>query len=105
MPAEEWTQPEHVGRYLARADEFPHRLEDGRLIARLLERRPRMRAVGLDFSAVMLDAARERFAGEEGVELIKHDLGEPLPDLGRFVEHVAWKWLEMALLVGVKPTG
>ncbi|HEU5142388.1 MAG TPA: class I SAM-dependent methyltransferase [Solirubrobacterales bacterium] len=106
MPAEEWTRPEHVDRYLARADEFPHRLEgeavlleqiprdvrrvldlgtgDGRLLVRLREDRPGMTGVGLDFSEVMLAAARERFAGEERVELVEHDLGEPLPDLGRF---------------------
>jgi tRNA (cmo5U34)-methyltransferase len=41
--------------------------------------------VGLDFSEVMLRAARERFAGEDRVELVEHDLAEPLPAaLGRF---------------------
>jgi tRNA (cmo5U34)-methyltransferase len=106
MPAEEWTQPEHVDRYLARAEEFPHRLEgegvllelvpgdarrvldlgtgDGRLLALLRAERPALRAVGVDFSPAMLAAARERFAGEEWVELVEHDLGEPLPELGRF---------------------
>jgi tRNA (cmo5U34)-methyltransferase len=102
----EWRQSACVDRYLARADEFPHRLEgeavlleqvprdvgrvldlgtgDGRLLARLREGRPEMTGVGLDFSAVMLGAARERFAGDERIELVEHDLGEPLPDLGRF---------------------
>jgi tRNA (cmo5U34)-methyltransferase len=106
MPAEEWTRADHVGAYLARADEFPHRLEgegvlleqvpgdvgrvldlgtgDGRLLALLLAERPAMRGVGVDFSAPMLAAARERFAGEGRVELVEHDLGEPLPPLGRF---------------------
>jgi len=106
MPADEWTQAEHVDRYLARADDFPHRLEgegvlldhipldarrvldlgtgDGRLLARLREGRPRMRAVGVDFSPIMLSAARERFARDERVELVEHDLGVALPDLGRF---------------------
>lgn len=46
--------------------------------------RPEMTGVGLDFSAAMLEAARERFAGDESVELVEHDLAEPLPDLGRF---------------------
>lgn len=103
---EEWTVAEHVSRYLDRADEFPHRSEgegvlveqvpletsrildlgtgDGRLLAVLRTVRPQMRAVGLDFSEVMLQAARERFAGDEHVELVKHDLAEPLPALGRF---------------------
>jgi len=106
MPADEWTRSEHVDRYLARADEFPHRREgegvllelvplgvrrvldlgtgDGRLLALLREGRPRMEAVGVDFSPIMLSAARERFGGEGRVELVEHDLGLPLPDLGRF---------------------
>jgi tRNA (cmo5U34)-methyltransferase len=33
---------------------------------------------------VMLGAARERFAGDERVTLVKRDLGEPLGALGRF---------------------
>lgn len=32
----------------------------------------------------MLAAAHERFAGDERVELLKHDLAEPLPELGSF---------------------
>ena len=106
MASEEWTDAEHVSRYLARADGFPHRLEgervlleqiprdarrildlgtgDGRLLAMLAVERPALRGVGLDFSAVMLTAARERFAGDERFELVEHDLTRPLPDLGRF---------------------
>ncbi|HEX6228043.1 MAG TPA: class I SAM-dependent methyltransferase [Solirubrobacterales bacterium] len=106
MPAEEWTTAEHVDRYLARADEFPHHAEgesvlleqvprdvrcvldlgtgDGRLLALLQLDRPQMSGVGLDFSEVMLRAGRERFAGDRRVELVEHDLAEPLPELGRF---------------------
>jgi SAM-dependent methyltransferase len=106
VPAEEWTNAEHVDRYLARADEFPRRAEgesvllehvprdvrrvldlgtgNGRLIALLQTDRPEMRAVGLDFSDVMLAGARERFADDGRVELVQHDLDEPLPALGRF---------------------
>ncbi len=106
MPAEEWTTAEHVSRYLGRADEFPHRAEgegvlleqvplgarrlldlgtgDGRLMALLQVDRHEMRGVGLDFSEPMLEAARERFAGDERIELVEHDLTEPLPALGRF---------------------
>ena len=106
MPAEEWRTAEHVHRYLDRADEYPRRTEgesvlleqvprdvrrvldlgtgDGRLLALLQIDRPKMVAVGLDFSEVMLDAACERFARDERVELVAHDLAEPLPDLGRF---------------------
>ncbi len=104
---EEWTSDEtRVRRYLDRADDFPHRREgesvllehvpagvrrvldlgtgDGRLLALLLSDRPGMSGVGVDFSALMLGSARERFAGEERIELIEHDLSEPLPPLGRF---------------------
>jgi SAM-dependent methyltransferase len=106
MSAPEWTSPEHVRRYLSRADEYPRRPEgegvlldhvprgtprildlgtgDGRLLALLRADRPAMIGVGLDFSPLMLDAARERFAGDERVGLVGHDLTEPLPTLGRF---------------------
>ena len=105
MPGEEWTTAAHVDRYLDRADEFPHRADgesvlleqvpsgarrvldlgtgDGRLLAILVER-DGTAGVGLDFSELMLAAARERFAGTEGVEIVEHDLDDPLPDLGRF---------------------
>lgn len=107
MSGEEWTQDaEKVGRYLDRADEFPHRREgeavllahvprrvrrildlgtgDGRLIALLRADRPELAAVGLDFSELMLSRARERFEGDERIELIAHDLNLALPELGRF---------------------
>jgi len=104
--SEEWTIAEHVRRYLDRADEFPHRAEgeavlleqmpvdlhrvldlgtgDGRLLDLIRGERPQVDAVGLDFSDVMLAAARKRFDGAKGVKLVEHDLTEPLPDLGRF---------------------
>jgi tRNA (cmo5U34)-methyltransferase len=107
MAGEEWTlDEEKVGRYLDRADQFPHRLEgeavlleqipldvrrvldlgtgNGRLIALLQRERPQMSAVGLDFSELMLGAAGETFADDGRVELLRHDLGEPLPELGHF---------------------
>jgi SAM-dependent methyltransferase len=107
MQGEEWTADEQkVHRYLARADEFPHRVEgesvlcehvprdaqrvldlgtgDGRLLALLQVDRSEMLGVGLDFSELMLGAARERFADDERIDLVEHDLAEPLPPLGRF---------------------
>jgi tRNA (cmo5U34)-methyltransferase len=107
MGGEEWTQDaEKVGRYLSRADEFPHRLEgeavllehvprqarrildlgtgDGRLISLLQADRPELIAIGLDFSELMLTRARGRFDGDGRVELVAHDLSAPLPELGRF---------------------
>ena len=102
----EWTDPAHVRRYLDRADEFPRRAEgesvlfellgsgvrrvldlgtgDGRLLALVRGLIPDVTGVGLDFSPEMLAAARGRFAGEDRVQLVEHDLAEPLPDLGRF---------------------
>ena len=57
---------------------------DGRLLALLRHDRPAMAGVGLDFSELMLDAARRRFAEDPGVEIVEHDLSSPLPPLGRF---------------------
>ena len=107
MNSEEWVDAEHVSAYLANAGRFPHRLEgegvmidqlperalrvldvgtgDGRLMAMVLEARPGSTGVALDFSPVMLAAARDRFAGDERVEIVEHDLSERLPaDLGPF---------------------
>ncbi len=106
MPAEEWTTAEHVGRYLDRVDEYPRRPEgesvllehvprdarrvldlgtgDGRLLALLRLNRPAMLGMGLDYSDLMLEAAAKRFAGDERIELVKHDLAETLPAFGRF---------------------
>ena len=106
MAGEEWTVAEHANRYLALADDVPHRAEgegvlseqvprdvrrvldlgtgDGRLLALLQVDRPEMVGVGLDVSDVMLEAARKRFTDDERIELVKHDLAEPLPQLGRF---------------------
>ena len=106
MGADEWRAAGHVERYLERADEYRGRAEgervllehvpldvgrvldlgtgDGRLLALLKEDRPRMSGVGLDFSALMLEAAAERFADGDAIELVEHDMAAPLPDLGRF---------------------
>ena len=104
--SQEWTTTEHVSRYLERADAYPRRAEgesvllahvprdarrildlgtgDGRLLGLLLADRPGTSGVALDFSPLMLDAAHERFSGDARVELVAHDLAQPLPDLGRF---------------------
>ncbi|MDQ6775823.1 MAG: class I SAM-dependent methyltransferase [Actinomycetota bacterium] len=106
VASEEWTTAEHVGRYLGRADEYPRRAEgesalveqlprsarrildlgtgDGRLLALLRTDRPEMQGVGVDFSELMLAAARERFVDDDHIELVEHDLREPLRGLGRF---------------------
>ena len=102
----EWKDRTHVEAYLAMADQFPHRLEgeavlidhlpagarrildlgtgSGRLLAMIRSARPEAELLGLDFSEVMLEQARQRFGADEGVELLEHDFSEPLPELGRF---------------------
>lgn len=108
MSPEEWTTEEHALRYLARADAYPRRAEGesalieqvpadarrvldlgtgaGRLLGLLLNERPGIVGVGLDFSEPMLRAARERFAYDRRITLVEHDLAERLPGeaLGRF---------------------
>ncbi|MGC2373096.1 MAG: class I SAM-dependent methyltransferase [Solirubrobacteraceae bacterium] len=106
MAPSEWREPEYARDYLAHADSFPHRAEgegvlldhvprdarrildlgtgDGRLLALLRLDRPDSAGVGLDISEPMLGAARKRFEHEGGVELVRHDLADPLPELGSF---------------------
>jgi SAM-dependent methyltransferase len=56
---------------------------DGRLL-NLVRREHPVDAVAIDFSPTMLEAARRRFAGESSVDVIAHNLDEPLPALGKF---------------------
>lgn len=102
----EYATAEHALKYLARADRIPHRTEgeavlldlvprearrildlgtgDGRLLGLLRIERREARCAALDFSPTMLNAARRRFEGDDRVEVIEHDLNEPLPELGQF---------------------
>jgi SAM-dependent methyltransferase len=102
----EWRGAEKVADYRSRADTIPHRLEgdtvlvellpervervldlgcgDGRTLGIVREARPDALGVGLDFSPPMLAAARDRFAEDGAVQILSHDLAEPLPDLGSF---------------------
>jgi SAM-dependent methyltransferase len=57
---------------------------DGRLLALLLIDRPEAEGVALDFSPTMLEAARQRFAGNTRVRVVKHNLDQTLPELGKF---------------------
>lgn len=94
--------------YLARADKLPHRTEgervlleqippqtkrildlgtgSGRLLALVKLSKPNAEGVALDFSEPMLERARERFADDKTVRVIKHDFSFPLPakELGCF---------------------
>jgi tRNA (cmo5U34)-methyltransferase len=101
-----WTSRSHALDYLARADQLPHRTEgeavlleqvpttvrrildlgtgDGRLLALLKIDRPTVKSVALDFSDTMLESVRQRFAEDPAVEIVSHNLDNPLPDLGLF---------------------
>jgi tRNA (cmo5U34)-methyltransferase len=102
----EWQSAEHALAYLQRADHIPHRatgeavlLEelppgakrildlgcgDGRLLGLVLLARPDARGVAVDFSPVLLGRLRDRFAADPRVEVIEHDLNQPLPENGKF---------------------
>ncbi len=102
----EYAMAEHALKYLALADRIPHRTEgeavllefiprtvrrildlgtgDGRLLALLRIERRESEGVALDFSPAMLAAARERFRGEDKVQVVEHNLDVSLPDLGSF---------------------
>jgi SAM-dependent methyltransferase len=101
-----WFCADHALEYLARADTIPHRTEgerallewlpdrisrfldlgsgDGRLAALIKTVHPRAQAVALDFSPLMLQRLRGRFANDPLVTILDHSLDDPLPALGPF---------------------
>ncbi len=102
----EWTREQHVARYcdttLPNAPPVAHGHNDvlreivnpdvrhildlgcgdGRLLALCLDCAPNATGLGRDFSPPMLERARERFAGDDRVTFVTHDLREPLPSVG-----------------------
>ena len=97
-----WDRDEHARGYLSMGREWPpHRAEgeavmvaelpdrvdrvldlgcgDGRLSEVVLAARPGAAVVAVDFSPTMLDEVTERFAGRSAVEVVAHDLADPLP--------------------------
>ena len=102
----EWINADHATSYLGRADGIPHRKEgeatllelltghvtrvldlgsgDGRLLGFVLTRFPNAEAVALDFSPAMLERLRERFAANEKIRVVEHNMDFPLPALGKF---------------------
>ena len=102
-----WREDSHVARYLGTADTIPHRREgemvllellpprvarvldvgtgDGRLLGLVRLVHGDAEGVAVDFSPAMLDAARTRFADDDDVVVIEHDLDQSLdPSWGRF---------------------
>ena len=102
----EYATAEHALRYLSKADSIPHRTEgetvlmefiprnverildlgtgDGRLLALLRIDHPDAEGIALDFSPTMIQAARERFKDDPRVQIIDHNMDDPLPELGQF---------------------
>lgn len=102
----EWQTVKHALNYLEKADRVPHRaagemalLEelpatvhrvldlgsgDGRLLDLVLRARPEAVGVALDFSPPMLERLRQRFDSAGRVQVVAHDLQEPLQPLGIF---------------------
>lgn len=105
-PVNLWTSSEHAREYLERADSISHRNEgesalleflprttrrvldlgtgDGRLLDLVRGQNPDTEAIALDFSPAMIEAARQRFAGDSRVTVVAHNLDEILPALGPF---------------------
>lgn len=102
-----WDTAGHAEAYLERADGLPHRAEadaallefvpeavervldlgtgDGRVVALLKQRNPRISAVAVDFAPTMVELASRRFGNDLGVRVTSHDLDNPLdPSWGRF---------------------
>ena len=95
----EYAKASHALAYLARADNLPHRTEgesvileilprnvkrvldlgtgDGRLLALLKLNYPQAEGIAIDFSSIMLTAARKRFAEDTTTSVIEHDLENP----------------------------
>ena len=57
---------------------------NGHLLSLVLAHCPQATGVGLDFSSTMLSQSRERFAGNDRVTFVEHDMDHPLPELGSF---------------------
>ena len=96
-----WVDAEHARAYLGSRDEIPYRAQgmtalaeflpsdvgrvldlgtgDGVTLALVRELRPGAVGIAADFSAEMLTLARARFATDGDVEVVAHDLGDPLP--------------------------
>lgn len=101
-----WSSSQHALEYLSRADSIPHRTEgeatlleclpaqihrvldlgsgDGRLLSLVKLARPNVSAIALDFSTAMLVRLKGRFSSSKSVQVINHDLQNPLPQFGKF---------------------
>jgi tRNA (cmo5U34)-methyltransferase len=98
-----WTEAAHARDYLERRRDIPHRDEgydalleylpatvrrvldlgtgDGYLVGVIRQMHPHVMALAADFSAEMLGRARERFGDVADVDVVEHDLDDPLPSV------------------------
>lgn len=96
-----WSRPAWARRYLRERDGIPHRAEgvavlvellppeprrvldlgtgDGYLMGVVRAARPGVTGVACDFSEEMLERARTRFGTTDEVDVVAHDLNDPLP--------------------------
>ena len=102
-----WPSAAHAVDYLSKADTLPHRTDgeaelleclppsisrildlgagDGRLLSLVRLARPGASGIALDFSPTMIAQLRQRFDGDTTVEIVVHNMDEPLPSvLGTF---------------------
>ena len=104
--ANSWTSPKKALEYLQRADTIPHRVEGeatllefippsakkvldlgsgaGRLMGLVKSLLPQAEFVALDYSPAMIEHFHAAFPGEDRVQLVTHDMQNPLPALGAF---------------------
>ena len=102
----EYLTESHALSYLTRADKLPHRTEgeavilellpstinrvldlgtgDGRLLKIIKAAHPHIKGVALDFSPTMLEAVRKQFANDSSIEVVEHNMDNPLPNIGKF---------------------
>ncbi len=53
----------------------------GSALAHVIEKRPDVKAIGVEISKPMIAAAQQRFADNDNVTIIEHDLRDGLPDV------------------------
>jgi tRNA (cmo5U34)-methyltransferase len=109
-PVNLWSNEEHATDYIDRSDKVPHRSEGEATLLEFIPPRARrvldlgtgfgrlmglvkealagkgtvVAGVAIDFSPVMLQAARKRFPEDSSVTVVAHNLDNPLPALGKF---------------------